>query len=137
MPRIGVLVFIASGPNANLEAFRRILHALGWVEGQNIGIDYRWAADKLDRLPSLAEELVRRKVDLIVAWSTPAVQAAKSATRTIPVVMGYPADPVGSGFVANLARASQRLRDALVQVLEFCEDRTIGDLAHDRSGIAI
>ena len=77
---------------------------LGYVDGQNIVIEYRWAAGKADRLPALAEELVRLKVDLIAVRATPVVQAAKNATTTIPIVMMSAADPVGNGFVASLAR---------------------------------
>jgi ABC-type uncharacterized transport system substrate-binding protein len=94
----------ATQPSVQDEAVKRGLHELGWIEGQNIKIEYRWAEGKLDRLPALAEELVRLDVDLIIAWATPAIQAAKDATRTIPIVMGTSADPVGSGFVASLAR---------------------------------
>ena len=80
------------------------LRELGYIDGHNITIDYRWAAGNVDRLPALAEELVRLKVDIILARSTPVVQAAKNATTTIPIVMLGAADPVGSGFVASLAR---------------------------------
>ena len=94
----------ANGPTVGTEVFRRGLRELGWFEGQNLRIEYRWAARRADRLPALADELVRLKVDLIVAQSTPAVQAAKTATATIPIVMGSAADAEGSGFVASLAR---------------------------------
>ena len=77
---------------------------LGWIDGKNVRIEYRWADNKPERLAPLAEELVRLKVELIIASSTPAVQAAKSATTTIPIVMGPAADAEGSGFVASLAR---------------------------------
>ena len=77
---------------------------LGYIDGQNITIDYRFAAGKVERLPELAEELVRLKPELIVARATPAAQAAKNATTTIPIVMFGVADAVGSGFVTNLAR---------------------------------
>lgn len=93
----------AAQPSAREETVKQGLRDLGWIEGQNVRIEYRRAAG-LDRLPALAEELVRLKVDLIVAWGTPAVQAAKNATRTIPIVMGPTADPVGTGLIASLAR---------------------------------
>ena len=80
------------------------LRELGWLEGQNITIEYRWAANREDQLPALATELVRLKVDVIVTLSTPAALAAKRATTTIPIVMTFVADPVGSGLVASLAR---------------------------------
>ena len=103
IPRIGYLG-LPSGPAWQEEEFLQGLRDLGYVEGQNIIIEYRWAAGKVDRLPALAEELVRLKVDLIVVRATPVVQAAKNATTTIPIVMLGAADPVGSGFVASLAR---------------------------------
>ena len=86
------------------EAFRQGLRDLGWVEGQNIVIDVRFAEGKTDQLPALAAELVRLKVDVIVTSTTPAALAAKQATPTIPIVMTWAADPVGSGLVASLAR---------------------------------
>jgi putative ABC transport system substrate-binding protein len=103
VPRIGYLA-LRAGPAAEDEVFKQGLRDLGWIEGQTLGIEYRWAAGRVDRLPALAEELVRLPVDLIVAWSTPAVQAAKDATQTIPIVMTWVADPIRSGFVASLAR---------------------------------
>ena len=103
VPRIGYLTLV-SGPSWPEQEFLQGLRDLGYVEGQNIIIEYRWAAGKTDRLPQLAEELVQLKVDIIVVRATPAVQAAKNATTTIPIVMMSAADPVGSGFVASLAR---------------------------------
>ena len=77
-----------------IDAFRQGLRELGWVEGQNIVIDYRFAESRFDRLPGLAAELIRLKVDIIVATSTPAATAAKNATATIPIVMvGAGGDP--------------------------------------------
>jgi len=88
-----------------LGAFRQGLRELGWVEGQNIVIDYRYAEGRFDRLPDLAAELVQLKVDIIVAVATQGVAAAKNATETIPIVMiSGSADPVGLGFIASLAR---------------------------------
>jgi ABC-type uncharacterized transport system substrate-binding protein len=103
--RIGVLApssayFLSS----QLEAFRQALRELGYVEGQNIAIEYRYAEGKLDRLPALAGELVRLKVDIIVAASTPAALAAKNATKEIPIVFETIIDPVASGVAASLAR---------------------------------
>jgi putative tryptophan/tyrosine transport system substrate-binding protein len=103
VPRIGYLT-LAKGPSWPEQEFLQGLRDLGYVEGQNIIIDYRWAEGKTDRLPALAEELVRLKVDVIVVRATPVVQAAKNATTTIPIVMMSAADPVGNGFVASLAR---------------------------------
>ena len=105
VPRIGYLgVTSASDRPALLDAFRQRLRELGWVEGQNIGIDYRYAEDRVDRLPDLAAELVRLKVDLIVSLGTQGVTAAKNATETIPIVMIAVRDPVGTGLIASLAR---------------------------------
>ena len=106
VPRIGFLgVTSPSDRPSHLDAFRQRLRELGWVEGQNIVIDYRYAEGRVDRLPDLAAELVRLKVDLIVASAgTQAATAAKNATETIPIVMIYVRDPVGTGLIASLAR---------------------------------
>jgi len=94
-----------SGPGANEEIFRQGLRSLGYIEGQTVAIESRFAHEKLDRLPELAAELVRLKVAIIVAGAgAPPVQAAKTATTTIPVVMANVNDPVALGFVASLAR---------------------------------
>ncbi len=89
---------------ARTEAFRQGLRELGYVEGKNIVIELRSAEGKLDRLPALAAELVRLKVDVIVTGGPTATRAAKEATSTIPIVMAQDTDPVGNGFVASLAR---------------------------------
>ena len=94
----------ASSMAVLLEAFRQELSKLGWTEGKNLIIEYRFAEQKLERLPELAADLVRLKVDLIVVATTPVALAAKSATTTIPIVMAAVGDPVGSGLVASLAR---------------------------------
>jgi putative ABC transport system substrate-binding protein len=86
------------------EAFRQGLRELGYVEGQNLVLEYRYAAGSAERLPALAAELVQRQVDVIVAGGVPAVRAAQHATRTIPVVMAGVTDPVGQGLVTSLAR---------------------------------
>jgi putative ABC transport system substrate-binding protein len=94
----------ASGIAGLLEAFRQELNKLGWIEGKNIAIEYRFAEQKPERLPELAAELVRLKVDLIVVVATPPTLAAKKANTTIPIVMTNVGDPVGSGLVVSLAR---------------------------------
>ena len=105
VPRIGFLsATSASDRPPLLDAFRQRLRELGWVEGQNIVIDYRYAEGRFDRLPDLAAELVRLKVDLIVSAGTQGVTAAKNATKTIPIVMIGVRDPVGAGLIASLAR---------------------------------
>ena len=102
VPRIG---YLSSGSaTVNPEAFRQGLRELGWVEGQNMAIDYRFAEDRFDRLPDLAAELVRLKVDVIVAGPTQPAVVPKNATRTIPIVMVSAADPVELGLIASLAR---------------------------------
>jgi ABC-type uncharacterized transport system substrate-binding protein len=105
MPRIGALMpgpLDLSAPF--LDAFQQGLRELGYIDGQSIAIERRFADWKLDRLPELAADLVRRKVDVIVALATPPGRAAKQATETIPVVAAGMADPVGDGLVASLAR---------------------------------
>ncbi len=105
IPRVGHLA--APPPSAissRIEAFRQGLRELGYVEGKNIVIEWRSSEGKADRLPGLATELVRLKVDVIVTSGPPATRAAKEATSTIPIVMALDNDPVGSGVVASLAR---------------------------------
>jgi putative ABC transport system substrate-binding protein len=105
IPRIGFLdVSTASGSAVLVEAFRQELSKFGWTEGKNIAIEYRFAEQKQERLPELATELVRLKVDLMVIAGTGAALAAKNATTTIPIVMANAGDPVGAGLVASLAR---------------------------------
>jgi ABC-type uncharacterized transport system substrate-binding protein len=94
----------ASASAVRLEAFRQELSRLGWIEGKNITIEYRFAEQKLERLPELAADLVRLKVDLIVTSGGPTPLAAKKATSTIPIVMTSSADPVAEGLIAGLAR---------------------------------
>jgi putative ABC transport system substrate-binding protein len=101
--RIGVLLYDGAPPGL-LEAFREGLHALGYVEGQNITLELRNAQGKKEQLAVLANELVRLKVDLILAVNTPAALAAKQVTTTIPIVITRIADPVRDGLVASLAR---------------------------------
>jgi len=94
----------ASGSAVLMDAFRRELSKLGWIEGNNINIEYRFGEQRSERLPELAADLVRLKVDLILVRSTGPALAAKSATTTIPIVMASGGDPVGAGLVASLAR---------------------------------
>jgi putative ABC transport system substrate-binding protein len=107
VPRVGYLnPGSSSDPlrQRRLEAFRQGLRDLGYVDGQNIAIESRWAEGQYDRYPALAADLVRLRVDVIVAMSGAATQAAQQATRTIPIVMSLVMDPVGSGLVPSLAR---------------------------------
>ena len=103
--RIGFLdTSTASGSAVLVDAFRQELSKLGWIEGKNFTIEYRFGEQKSERLPELAADLVRLKVDLIVVTANPAALAAKKATTTIPIVMTNVGDPVGVGLVASLAR---------------------------------
>jgi putative ABC transport system substrate-binding protein len=105
IPRIGYLIAVSPFAFANrMKAFQQGLRELGYAEKNNIVIEYRYAEGTLDRLPALAAELVRLKVDIIVTAGGQATRAAKEATSTIPIVMTNDPDPVGSGFVASLAR---------------------------------
>jgi putative ABC transport system substrate-binding protein len=103
--RIGFLM--SNSPSViaeRVEAFGRKLRELGHVEGKTVTIEYRWAEGKTDRLPELAAELVRLNVDVIVTAGPTVTHAAKAASRTIPIVMAFDSDPVGSGFAVSLAR---------------------------------
>ena len=101
--RIGVLAPVPPTPAA-LTAFRDGLRGRGYVEEQNLSIDVRWPQGSFDQDPSVVTELVNRNVDVIVAWATQTVIAVRRATSTIPIVMVGVGDPVGSGFIASLAR---------------------------------
>ena len=106
--RIGYLS-IASGPSPRTEALRQGLRELGYIEGKNITIEYRFAQEKADRLRGLATELVNLKVDLIVTGGPTATRAAQQATRTLPVVMAWGGDPVEARFVASLAQPGSNI----------------------------
>ena len=105
MPTIGFLG--ANAPTAQMQwtaAFVQRLRELGWIEGRNVAIEYRWAEGRSERFAEIAAEFVRLKVDIIFTYSTPAVLAAKQATSIIPIVFATASDPVGAGLVASLAR---------------------------------
>ena len=110
VPRVGFLGTASpSAVSARVEAFRQGLRELGYVEGKSILIEYRFAEGKLDRMPDLAAELVRLKVDVIMTPGPAATRPAKEATSTIPIVMGFDNDPIGNGFVASLAHRAGTL----------------------------
>jgi len=122
--RIGYLSPLsASADSTHIEAFRQGLRELGYVEGRNFVIEARYADGKFARLPDLAAEIVRLKVDVIVAAPTPAVRAAQQATRTIPIVMAFSGDPVGEGFVAGLARPGGNISGLSATVAELAAKR--------------
>ena len=105
LPRIGFLgIADAKSAAEPFEAFRQGLHELGWIEGQTITIEYRWANGETERLPALATELVRVRSDVIIASGTIGVEAARQATSHIPIVIAaLLVDPVSAGFVASIA----------------------------------
>jgi putative ABC transport system substrate-binding protein len=110
IPRVGyVWARVSSEDQRTWEVARQGLRELGYVEGQNIALEVRWAEGRYERLPALVAELVRLKVDVLVVATTPGALAAKSATGTIPIVMTAVGDPVGSGLVASLARPGGNL----------------------------
>jgi putative ABC transport system substrate-binding protein len=115
VPRIGFLdAGTAAGSAVLVDAFRQELSKLGWIEGKNITIEYRFAEQKNDQLPELAANLVRLKADLIVVTAGTPALAAKKATNTIPIVMANVGDPVGVGLVASLARPEAMLLETRV-----------------------
>jgi putative tryptophan/tyrosine transport system substrate-binding protein len=104
VPTVGVLVVGSPGSEKFWQLFREVMQELGYIEGQSIRYEFRSDQGQVSRLPELAAELVRLKVDLIVTWFTPAAQAAKQATREIPIVMALAGNPVETGLVESLAR---------------------------------
>jgi putative ABC transport system substrate-binding protein len=112
-----------AGPDPNLEAFRQGLRVLGYDEGQNLVIEYRYAEGNLERLPTLAAELVGLKMDVIVAIASAATRAVQHATRTIPIVMAGGSDPVGAGLVASLARPGGNITGLSNLTVELPEKR--------------
>ena len=141
VPRIGRLNANSppAGPDPLLEAFRQGLRDLGYVEGQNILIESRYAESQEDRLPALAAELVRLPVDVLVAAGTTAIQAAQHATSTIPIVMVVAVDAVAQGFVASLARPGRNITGltALQQDLPGKELELLTALVPTASRVAV
>jgi len=128
--RIG---YLGNAPSPPHDAFRQGLRDFGWVEGQNIIIEYRWMQGRAERLPELAAELVRLDVNLILAVSSTQVEAVRKATQTIPIVFASHADPVGVGHVQSLARpggnitgVSQLMTELVVKELELLKEAVPG-----------
>jgi putative tryptophan/tyrosine transport system substrate-binding protein len=125
MPVIGYLSAGSPDPSAqNLTAFRQGLGETGYVEGQNVPIEYRWAEGRYDRLPALAADLVDRHVDVITTTGGPSVLAAKSATSTIPIVFRSGTDPVELGLVASLSRPGGNLTGVSFISIELMPKRS-------------
>jgi putative tryptophan/tyrosine transport system substrate-binding protein len=124
MPVIGFLSSRSARESALLvAAFRQGLSDSGYVEGQNLAIEYRWAEGSYDRLPALAADLVRAKVDVISSWGTPSALAAKNATSSIPVVFAGVGDPVAAGLVPSLARPGGNLTGFMLMGAELTSKR--------------
>jgi putative ABC transport system substrate-binding protein len=124
IPLIGFLgAESASGYRTHIEAFRAGLRDVGYVEGRNIAIEFRWAESKYDRLPELAAQLVRRNVDVLVTHGAPGTRAAKSATTTIPIVMASAGDAVATDIVRNLARPAGNITGSTFFALELIGKR--------------
>ena len=117
-PRIGYLG-LAAGPAEAERGFEQSLRALGWMVGQNVVIEYRWAANDLKKLPVLADELARMKVDVLVASATPVIEAIKKSAISIPVVMVAVADPIASGFIKSLAQPGGNITGLSLQSTEL------------------
>ena len=109
--------------SGRIDAFRKGLGELGYAEGRNIGIDFVWAEGNYERLPSLAAEFVRHKVDIILAVGSPATLAARKATRTIPIVFPLSGDPIGAGLVSSLARPGENITGLTTLTVELTRKR--------------
>jgi putative ABC transport system substrate-binding protein len=118
--RVGMMFGSSIPTSAHLvEAFRQGMRELGWVEGKNIEYEVRAAEGKFDRFPAIVAELLRRRVDIIVAPTTLATRAAKSATSTVPIIMVVASDPLGQGLVGNLARPSENITGLSLMATEI------------------
>jgi len=124
IPVIGFLSPYSAGSDAPLAAaFGQGLDETGFLEGKSLAIEYRWAEGRYDRLPAIATDLVSRKVDVIAAFSPPAVSAAKAATSTIPIVFSVGTDPIAAGLVPSLSRPSANLTGVSILYTELVPKR--------------
>jgi putative ABC transport system substrate-binding protein len=140
MPRIGLLFTgESSPPSSNVEAFRKGLRDLGYVEGENIALEFRYAEGKLERLPQLASELVRLPVNVIVTATAPAISAARDATSTIPIVFAISGSPEVSGFVQSLARPGGNITGLSIVAADLSAKRLelLKEIAGNASRIAV
>ncbi len=115
--RVGVLANVSENDaemQASIAEFRQVLQRLGWSEGRNVRFDIRFTRAELDRIPALAKEMVALQPDVMLVHATPLVAAVQNETRTIPIVFVNASDPVGSGFVASLARPGGNLTGLLL-----------------------
>jgi ABC-type uncharacterized transport system substrate-binding protein len=122
IPVVGFLGATSPGPSADVAAFQRGLNETGFIDGQNVATDYRWAGGHYDRLPELAADLVDRRVDVIAAQGVASARSAKSATSTIPIVF-LVSDPVEAGLVASLARPGGNLTGVAIIILHLIPKR--------------
>jgi putative ABC transport system substrate-binding protein len=130
LPTIGFLgPNTASLDNRRLGAFVQRLHELGWIEGRNVAIEYRWGEGRTERLAEFAAEFVRLKVDVIVTSGTPPVIAAKQTTSVIPIVFAAVGDPVGTGLVTSLARPGGNVTGLSIQATDLAGKRV--ELLHE------
>jgi putative ABC transport system substrate-binding protein len=137
--RVGVLMNLYPPDADPPQAFRKELRALGYVDGQNLGIDWRYQLGRSDRLPALAAELVSLKPDVLVADVTVAIRAAMQATRTIPIVMAMSADAVGSGLVMQLGRPGGNVTGVTIMLAEMSAKRLqlLKEVAPNTSRVAV
>jgi putative ABC transport system substrate-binding protein len=117
MKRVGVLMALANNAlgQGYAEVFQQELQRLGWTDGRNVAIDYRWGEGRIEPLAEFAAEFVRLKVDVIVTTSTPSTALAKEATSVIPIVMVGSGDPIGAGLIKNLARPGGNVTGMTIQ----------------------
>jgi putative ABC transport system substrate-binding protein len=140
MPVVGFLGATSPGPAAsNLAAFRQGLSETGYIEGQNLVIEYRWAEGRYDRLPALAADLIGRKVDVIASGGTPSTLAARNATATIPIVFMAGGDPVELGLVASFAKPGGNLTGFSIVSAELMPKRLelLSDLVPEAKVMAL